>query len=108
MCNPLIQDTIQSYRQLAHQMGRISDFFGVPPALIMPPLVNKVLVEQPPPEMVERNQAQNGPEIVMVPINQDDDQVLRNVQQDNFVGAEKYNKHGRTDFGPKWSQHRPS
>lgn len=39
--NPLIQNTTQSYQQLAHQMGMIADFFWVPPS------INQVPVEQP-------------------------------------------------------------
>lgn len=30
MLNPLIQNTIQSYQQLAHQVGRSADFLGLP------------------------------------------------------------------------------
>jgi hypothetical protein len=35
--NPLIQNTNDSYQMLAHQMGRIADFFGTPqPPLVQP------------------------------------------------------------------------
>ena len=69
MFNLLIQNTTQSNQQLAHQMGRIADFFGAPPVLVVPLVVNQVPFKQPLPEMVERNQVQNGPEIVYVPKN---------------------------------------
>lgn len=68
-------------------MGKIDDFFGVPSGPVVPSPNNQIPVEQPPPRIVESNQAENGPEIVMVPRDQDTDQVLRNVQQNNF-GAE--------------------
>lgn len=45
-----------------------------------------VLVEPPIPRVVEGNDGQNGPEVVMVHINLDVDQVVRNVQQNNFRG----------------------
>lgn len=47
---------------------------------------NQIPVEQPPPRIAEGKKAQNGPEIVMVQIDQDADQVLRSVQQNNFRG----------------------
>lgn len=34
--NPLIQSIKHSYQQLAHQMGRIEDFFGAPQTSIRP------------------------------------------------------------------------
>ena len=34
--NPLIHNTSNSYQQLAHQMGRIADFFGAPQPQVQP------------------------------------------------------------------------
>jgi hypothetical protein len=36
--NPLIQSTNDSYNMLAHQMGRIADFFGTPAPPVQPRL----------------------------------------------------------------------
>lgn len=82
--HPLIQNTTQSYQQLARQMGRIIDFCGAPEALVIPLPNNQVHIEQPLPSVVEGNQGQNGPEVVFVQRNQDAEQVLRNVQQNNL------------------------
>ncbi|XP_045831224.1 uncharacterized protein LOC123922561 [Trifolium pratense] len=103
--NPLINNTNDNYQLLAHQMGRIADFFGTPamPNQNIQPIrnqehvqdrglpinvgvpVNQVpqMVQEEPPEQVV-NQVQD-PGIVLVNRNQIADEVVRNVQQNNFA-----------------------
>lgn len=45
-----------------------------------------ILVETPIPRVFEGNANQNVPEVVLVHRNKDADQVVRNAQQNNFVG----------------------
>lgn len=68
-------------------MGMIIDFFRTPQTPVMTPYVNQVLVEQPSSRIIEGNQVHNGLGRLMVPNDQDADQILRNVQQNNFGGA---------------------
>ncbi|CAJ2646962.1 unnamed protein product [Trifolium pratense] len=103
--NPLINNTNNNYQLLAHQMGRIADFFGTPamPNQNLQPIRNQahvqnqgfpnedevpnnrappVVQEEPPVQMV--NQVQD-PGIVLVNRNQNADEVVRNVQRNNFA-----------------------
>jgi hypothetical protein len=112
--NPLIQNTNDSYQMLAYQMGRIADFFGTPPQtqprinqfvpqMIMPamsttlpnprqtyvapevaPNQEQVPVAQE--EYQYQNEVNQNPPVVMVRRNQDADEVVRNVQNNNFAG----------------------
>ncbi|XP_045831592.1 uncharacterized protein LOC123922985 [Trifolium pratense] len=103
--NPLINNTNNNYQLLAHQMGRITDFFGTPamPNQNLQPIRNQahvqdqglpindevpinqapqVMQEEPPVQVV--NQVQD-PGIVLVNRNQNADEVVRNVQRNNFA-----------------------
>ncbi|XP_045797576.1 uncharacterized protein LOC123891716 [Trifolium pratense] len=103
--NPLINNTNNNYQLLAHQMGRIADFFGTPamPNQNLQPIRNQahvqnqgfpnedevpnnrapqVVREEPPVQVV--NQVQD-PGIVLVNRNQNADEVVRNVQRNNFA-----------------------
>ncbi|PNX90436.1 hypothetical protein L195_g046560 [Trifolium pratense] len=103
--NPLINNINNNYQLLAHQMGRIVDFFGTPamPNKNLQPIrnpahvqnqglpindevpVNQVpqVVQEEPPVQVA-NQVQD-PGIVLVNRNQNVDEVVRNVQRNNFA-----------------------
>jgi hypothetical protein len=112
--NPLIQNTNDSYQMLAYQMGRIAEFFGTlpqtqprinqfVPQMIMPamsttlpnprqtyvapevaPNQEQVPVAQE--EYQYQNEVNQNPPVVMVRRNQDADEVVRNVQNNNFTG----------------------
>ncbi|KAK2422316.1 hypothetical protein QL285_032860 [Trifolium repens] len=111
--NPLIQNTNQSYQLLANQMGRIADFFGapqvpqiqnvVPLQIVQAPnnaivpaqnnIVNPINQVQQPVSVVEpqvqfqaQPQVEQNPGIVLVNRNQNVDDVVRNVQNNNFAG----------------------
>jgi hypothetical protein len=113
--NPLIQSTNDSYNMLAHQMGRIADFFGTPappvqprlnyqaPQLIMPAMSATpqnqgqtfVTPEQQinqGPTFVAQEEHQYQPEvnqpprIVLVNRNQNADEVVQNFQNNNLGG----------------------
>lgn len=89
MFNPLIQKTNHSYQQLTQQMGRIADFFSALQVHVQQMPSNQIPqwaihVEPLIPRVVRGNTGQNGPEVVMVHRNQDVEQVVRNVQQNNF------------------------
>ncbi|XP_050898024.1 uncharacterized protein LOC127104928 [Lathyrus oleraceus] len=103
--NPLIQNTNQSYQQLATQINRIVDFFGAPPAQVRP-VVQLQVVRQVRNERValEENMINQGqqfmpqvveqemprevecPPVIMVNQNHDADQVVHQVQQGNILG----------------------
>jgi hypothetical protein len=97
--NPLIQNTNDSYQMLAYQMSRIADFFGTPP----PPRLNQPVRQpiMPVAPVVQVNQGQipnirdeplnheeveQNPPIFLVNQNQNADEVVRNVQNDQFAG----------------------
>jgi hypothetical protein len=94
--NPLIQNTNQSYQALATQIGRIADFFAPPqtvyerilqiqntqPVQIVEPIVQRhqhVPRHQPIEPMVQAH-----PKVILVDRNHDADEVVRNIQQQNF------------------------
>jgi hypothetical protein len=112
--NPLIQNTNDSYQMLAYQMGRIADFFGTPPQtqprinqvapqMILPAMstiipnprqayvVPEVTPNQEPTLVAQeeyqyQNEVNQNPPVFMVRRNQDADEVVRNVQNNNFAG----------------------
>ncbi|XP_058771881.1 uncharacterized protein LOC131645223 [Vicia villosa] len=95
---PMVNNTNHSYEMLANQMSRIADFFGTPP--VQPRHTSQVsnvrVVETPgngfdqgtqrqaTEQDEEEHLEQNVPRVVQR--NQDAKQVLRNVQQNNFMG----------------------
>jgi len=100
--NPLIQTTNQGYQALATQMGRIADFFTPPqtvyqqipqiqnipqaqitrPVQIVEPIVQRQQLVPRPQPVEPMVQAQ--PEVILAGRNHDADEVVRNVQQQNF------------------------
>jgi hypothetical protein len=102
MFNPLIKITNQGYQALATQMGRIEDFFtplqtvyqqipqiqNIPQAQITQPvqIVETIVQRQqhvPRPQPV-KPMGQAQPELILVDRKHDADEVVRNVQQQNF------------------------
>lgn len=92
--NPSIQNTNQSYRMLATQMGRIEDFFNPirpgqpqnsPVQVMRMPVAKPIIQEQSvlQPKVVDQV-VQAPPCVVMVHRNDDADEVVRNVQQQNL------------------------
>ena len=100
--NHLIQNTNQSYQALATQMGRIADFFATlqpvhqriprfqnipqiqnrqPIQIVEPTVQRQQLVLQPQPVEPE---VQAHPEVVLVNMNYDANEIVRNVQQQNL------------------------
>src|SRR6266487_241654 len=111
--NPLFQTTNNSYQLLANQMGRMTDFFGAPnapntamhngqnepiPNVVVDnnqrqdPLTNIIMNANPrqePIPVAQQPPIQNAldqNQVVLVNRNQNADEVVRNVQQNNFVG----------------------
>jgi hypothetical protein len=97
---PLIQNTNESYQMLAYQMSRIADFFGTPPP---PPRLNQpvrqTIMSAAPAAQINQRQTpvvhdepqyheevEQNPPVVLVNRNQNADEVIRNVQNDNFAG----------------------
>ena len=101
--NPFIQNTNQGYQALVTQMGRIADFFAPPrtvyqqiPQIQNIPLIQNTKHVQIVEPIVQRQQpvprpqtvepmVQAQPEVILVDKNHDVDEVVRNVQQQNFV-----------------------
>ncbi|XP_045822090.1 uncharacterized protein LOC123914975 [Trifolium pratense] len=103
--NPLINNTNNNYQLLAHQMGRIADFFGTPamPNQNLQPIRNQTqvqnqgfhvnneipnnqvpqVVQEEPPAPVVNHVPE--PEVILVNRNQNADEVVRNVQRNNFA-----------------------
>ncbi|XP_045802327.1 uncharacterized protein LOC123895902 [Trifolium pratense] len=98
--NPLINNTNNNYQLLAHQMGRIADFFGTPtmPNQNLQPIRNQTqvhvnneipnnqvpqVVQEEPPAPVVHHVPE--PEVILVNRNQNADEVIRNVQRNNFA-----------------------
>ena len=59
MFHTIIQNTIQSYQQLIHQMDIVVDFLGGPSDVSCAD--NQISVEQSSPRIVKGNQTQNDP-----------------------------------------------
>lgn len=97
---PLVQDSMQSYQQLATQMTRIRDFLGAPRALARrnptpPPRpetqvrqeeMTDNIVEQEYQEFEQIPRVARRPSVVMVNRNQDPDQVVRKFRYEAAVG----------------------
>jgi len=100
--NPLIQQTHNSYQTLTDQMRRIANFFGAPriqkrpmpqnqsqrPVQIPVERLNNGVPVAQMQQPVVKPQPQEEPErvLILVQRNQDADQVVRQVQQNNFDG----------------------
>lgn len=80
MFSPLMENKNRNYQQLAHQMGRIADFFNASPTPLT--LAPNIPQGDNPSEnrVVENNQGIKGLDIVLVQRNQDVDQVIRQVR----------------------------
>ncbi|XP_050896339.1 uncharacterized protein LOC127103095 [Lathyrus oleraceus] len=99
---PLIQDSTQSYQQLATQMIRIGDFFGAPRAQVRhnptphprpkTPFrqeeMTKDALEQEYQEFEHIPRVARRPPVVLVNRNQDPEQVVRQVRHDATVGEQ--------------------
>ena len=99
---PLIQDSTQSYQQLATQMTRIGDFLGAPRAQVRQNLTPLPRIETPvwQQEMTDDTVEQEyqefehiprvewSPPVVLVNRNQDPDQVVRQVRHDAAMGEQ--------------------
>jgi hypothetical protein len=114
MFNPLIQNANQSYQLLATQMRRMTDFFGAPqvpnqqipqiqnvvpmqialvPNNAIVPVQNNMAVSinqvQQPVHQVEPQahpQVEPNPRVILVNMNKNDDEIVRNVQNNNLAG----------------------